>query len=138
MIPKVIRGNSRQDQRGTIRFNNDFSPAGVRRMYTIENAYTDFVRGWQGHRIEQRWFSAMSGSFRIKLIKIDDWEQPTESLPQMEFNLEAESCDVLHVPKGFISSIQATEENSKLLVFADYQLGEIKDEYRFPADYFKL
>jgi len=138
MIPKVIRGNRHQDQRGTIRFNNDFSPAGVRRIYTIENADTDFVRGWQGHRIEQCWFSAMSGSFRIKLIKIDDWEQPTKSLPQMEFNLEAESYDVLHVPKGFISSIQATEENSKLLVFADYQLGDIQEEYRFPADYFKL
>lgn len=138
MIPKVIRGNRHRDQRGTIRFNNDFSPAGVRRIYTIENTDTDFVRAWQGHRIEQRWFSAMSGSFKIKLIKIDDWELPSKDLSQIEFNLESENCDVLHVPKGFISSIQAREEHSKLLVFADYQLGEIQDEYRFPADYFKL
>ncbi|PIX07465.1 MAG: sugar epimerase, partial [Flavobacteriales bacterium CG_4_8_14_3_um_filter_35_10] len=41
-----------------------------------------------------------------------------------------------HVPQGYVSSIQAMEESSKLLVMADHLLGEIKDEYRFDVDYF--
>jgi hypothetical protein len=45
--------------------------------------------------------------------------------------------DVLHIPQGYISSIQALEPEAKLLVMADYLLGEINDEYRFDADYFK-
>jgi hypothetical protein len=41
------------------------------------------------------------------------------------------------VPSGNITSIQALEANSKLMVMSDYLMGEIQDEYRFPIDYFK-
>lgn len=108
----------------------------IRRMYTVENVNTDFVRRWQGHQVEQRWFSAIAGSFTVKLIEPDSWEQPSKNLPLHEFLIDDRDLNILHVPPGFISSIQANEEGSKLLVFADYGLGEISDEYRFPADYF--
>lgn len=138
MEPKLIKGNHHQDKRGTIRFNNDFVAVGVKRMYVIENVDTEFVRAWQGHKIEQRWFSAVTGSFKIKLIKIYNWDQPSQLLPVLEFILESENLDTLHIPSGYITSIQATKDHSKLLVFADHELGEIHDEYRFPNDYFKL
>ena len=96
----------------------------------------DFVRAWQGHQIEQRWFSAVIGSFKISLIKIDDWENPAKDLPVVEFILNAENLDILHVPGGFVSAIQALDDHSKLLLFADYDLNEIQDEFRFPNDYF--
>ena len=136
MRPQIIKGNFYQDARGILRFNNVFDMQSIKRMRTIENVDADFIRGWQGHQIEQRWFSPIAGSFKIKLIKIDVWHQPSEVLPVMEFNLESESLDVLHVPPGFISSIQATATNSKLLVFSDYALREISDECKFPQDYF--
>lgn len=138
MKPAVIKGNRHQDERGTIRFNNDFNFAGIKRMYTIQNVDTEFIRAWQGHQTEQRFFSAVTGSFKIKLIEIDRWVKPSKVLPVLDFHLEAESLDILHIPPGFISSIQAAEQNSTLLVFADYPLGEIQDEYRFPPDYFNL
>ncbi|WP_246012399.1 WxcM-like domain-containing protein [Chryseobacterium salivictor] len=136
MEPRLIKGSCHQDHRGTICFNNEFNALGIKRMYTIQNAETHFVRAWQGHQTEQRWFSAVAGSFIIKLIKIDSWENPAKDLPLVELVLKSESLDVLHVPAGYISSIQSLEADSKLLVFADYILGEIADEYRFPADYF--
>ena len=43
---------------------------------------------------------------------------------------------VLHVPQGYVTSIQSLEENSKLMAMADYLMGEIQDEYRFAVDYF--
>ncbi|MCZ2085146.1 MAG: WxcM-like domain-containing protein [Flavobacteriales bacterium] len=136
MQPKVIKGNHYRDDRGALTFNNDFNTLGIKRVYTIENKTLDFVRAWQGHKIEQRWFSAVVGSFKIKLIKIDHWENPSKDLAISEFILSSENLDVLHIPGGFATSIQALEEKSKLLLFADYQLGELQDEFRYPNNYF--
>ena len=136
MQPQIIKGNHHKDDRGTLTFNNDFNALGIKRVYTIENESLDFVRAWQGHQIEQRWFSAVAGSFKIKLIEIDDWKNPTKDLPILEFILNSENLDILHVPRGFATSIQSLEDHSKLLLFADYQLGEIQDEYRFASNYF--
>ena len=136
MQPNIISGGHHQDRRGTICFNNEFDLLGIKRVYTIQNNDVHFVRAWQGHRVEQRWFSAISGSFKIKLIRVDHWEEPSKNLEILAFFLIAGNLDVLHVPPGFISSIQAMDDASQLLVFADFRLGELQDEYRFPPDYF--
>lgn len=134
--PLVIKGAGYSDNRGKLLYNNLFDVSAIKRIYVIENANTDVIRAWQGHKIEQRWFSAVSGSFKIKLIAIDNWEKPSKNLTQHTFILNANQLDVLHVPAGYISSIQAMEIGSKLNVMANYFLGEIKDEYRYDANYF--
>jgi dTDP-4-dehydrorhamnose 3,5-epimerase-like enzyme len=137
MIPKIIKGNSHTDLRGDLFYNNNFDLSAIRRIYIIENKSIDYIRAWQGHKVEQRWFTASNGAYKIRLIKVDNWELPSEHLEVIEFNLNAEKLDVLHVPQGYISSIQSLQKGSKLLVMSDYLLGEISDEYRFDADYFK-
>ena len=137
MIPKIIKGANHVDSRGTLIYNNDFDAASVKRIYVIENKNADFIRAWQGHKIEQRWFSVVKGSFKIELIAIDNWDSPSRKLDRFEFVLDSGKLDVLHVPSGYASSIQSLEEGSKLLVMADYLLGELKDEYRYQSDYFK-
>jgi dTDP-4-dehydrorhamnose 3,5-epimerase-like enzyme len=137
MSPKLIKGNCHSDYRGILFYNNDFDASAIKRIYIIENKTTDFVRGWQGHQIEQRWFSAVSGVFKIDLIEIDDWSNPSRDLKIYSFIIDSEKLNVLHVPSGYISSIQCLEPNSKLLVMADYLLDEIKDEFRFDINYFK-
>ncbi|WP_268847696.1 WxcM-like domain-containing protein [Flavobacterium aestivum] len=138
MIPKLIIGNCHSDQRGNLLYNNDFDASLIKRIYVIENKDVQFVRGWQGHQIEQRWFSAVSGSFKIQLIKIDNWEKPSVDLENFTYIVDSEKLNVIHVPSGYISSIQSLELNSKLLVMADYLLGETKDEYRYDIEYFKI
>lgn len=135
--PTIIKGKSHADNRGSLFFNNDFNASPIKRIYYIENKDTQFIRGWTGHKIEQRWFSATQGSFTIRLIKIDNWQKPSENLPVLEFELNSENIDILHVPKGYASAIQAKDEKSRLLVMADYSLGEITDDYRFPINYFE-
>ena len=137
MIPKIIRGGSHTDSRGTLLYNNDFDALGIKRIYVIENKETTFVRGWQGHRIEQRWFSVLQGSFKIELIAIDNWENPSTDVERFSFIVDAAKLDVLHVSAGYVSSIQSLEAGSKLLVMADYLLGEVQDEYRFDITYFE-
>ena len=136
MKPKIITGNYKVDERGKLTYNNDFNASGIKRIYTIENESLNFSRGWQGHKIEQRWFSAILGSFKINLIQIDDWKNPSKDLPVLEFILHSEKLDFLHIPAGYVTAIQALKEQSKLLLLADYQLNEVDDEFRFPIDYF--
>ena len=138
MKPSEIKGKVHTDFRGSLYYNNDFDAKEVKRIYFIENKDTKTVRAWQGHKIEQRWFSAVQGSFEIKLIEVDDWITPSKNSTIYSFVLKANQLDILHVPKGYISSIQALELNSKLMLMADYLLGEVKDEFRFDADYFKI
>jgi dTDP-4-dehydrorhamnose 3,5-epimerase-like enzyme len=136
MKPTLISGNCHQDERGQLFYNNDFDTSCIKRMYVIENHSVDFVRAWQGHKVEQRWFSAIQGCFKIQLIAIDNWEKPTENPPILEYILKSVALDVLQIPAGYVSSIQAVEEKSKLVVMSDYHLGEINDEFRYPMNYF--
>lgn len=136
MTPKIIQGNSHKDQRGSLSYNNSFDASAVKRMYVIENDL-GFIRRWQGHKIEQRWFTAVSGRFKIQLIQVDDWKAPAVDLEKLTFELVNETFNVLHIPNGYVTSIQALADNSKLLVMSNYFLNEIKDEYRYPVDYFK-
>ncbi len=137
MKPNIIEGNCYIDQRGKLFYNNDFDTSSIKRIYMIENINVDFIRAWQGHKIEQRWFSVLQGSFEIQLIAIDDWEKPTINLQRHKFILNTDKLSVLHIPRGYVSSIQALKEASKLLVMADYLLVEIDDEFRYSFDYFK-
>ncbi|MBO6185072.1 MAG: WxcM-like domain-containing protein [Chryseobacterium sp.] len=131
-----ITGSRHQDERGIITYNNDFDASQIKRIYTIENHSTDFIRGWQGHKIEQRWFSCMKGSFEISVIVVDNFTNPSKYLIIQKYLLTDDVLTYLHIPSGCITAIQAKEEGSKLLVLADYGLGEINDEYRFDLNYF--
>lgn len=137
MVPKIIAGGFHSDQRGILFYNNDFDASLIKRIYIVENQSVSFIRAWQGHKIERRWFSVMKGAFRILLIKIDNWDVTSKDLEPICFVLTSEKLDVLYVPNGYVSSIQSLEENSKLLVMSDYLMGEINDEYRYDVDYFK-
>ncbi len=132
----MLKGSKFTDERGTLKFNNDFDTTCIKRIYTIENKNLTFIRGWQGHKIEQRWFSCMSGKFSVGVIEVDNFDSPSNQLRPQYFELTADALDILHIPAGCITSIQALEEYSRLLVLADYKVGEIQDEYRFPLDYF--
>lgn len=133
-----IKGGIAQDQRGQIRFVNDFDMSQVRRFYIIKNADTELVRGWRAHRIEQRWFYVLSGAFEVDLLKIDNWEQASPDLPIQKHILHSEDKQVLHVPAGYCTAFKALEAGSELLVFADYDIAHAtNDDYTWDLDYFK-
>lgn len=136
-MPQIITGGKHYDERGSLLYNNDFGFLGIKRMYCIENADTEFIRDWTGHKIEQRWFCVIHGRFILRLVKIDNWQNPSKESNILEFELDADRLNILYMPKGYASAIQAKEKKSKLLVMVDHSLREIDDDYRFPIDYFK-
>lgn len=134
---KIINGGIAKDLRGEIRFVNDFDMSKVKRFYIIKNSNTELVRGWRGHKIEQRWFFVLNGKFRIDLVKVDDWDNCSKDLNVEMIELSCEKNSVFHVPSGFATAFQALENDSELLVFSDYGIeNAVNDDYTWPIDYF--
>ncbi len=134
---KTIQGDVSKDQRGQIRFVNDFDMSEVKRFYIIKNKDTELIRGWRAHRVEQRWFYVLCGTFLVNLIKIDDWEKPDPHLAIQTEILRAEEMKVLHVPPGYGTTFKALNADSELLVYADYPITHAPfDNYSWSLNYF--
>lgn len=69
-----------------------------------------FVRGWQGHTIEQRWFSVFNESFRILVATANDYTESKFNQRAIEFVLDEKRLDILHVHADYIIAIQSLEE----------------------------
>jgi len=136
--PSLIKGSSFTDSRGILYYNNTFDSSAIKRIYIIQNSSVNVIRAWQGHKVEQRWFSALQGKFEIHLIKIDNWKTPSKDLQSIKYDLSSDKMNILHIPSGYVSSIRSKELDSKLLAMSNYRTGEIKDEYRYEIDYFKI
>lgn len=132
----IIQGGIASDHRGAIRFVNEFDMTQVKRFYIIQNKDTELVRGWRAHRIEQRWFYVLSGSFMLDTVQIDDWDHASPYLDIESRVLKAEDRQVIHMPIGYGTAFQALEEGSELLVFADYGIEHApQDNYTWPSDF---
>lgn len=136
ILPKLITGGFHEDARGKVAFVNDFNLAPVKRFYLITHPDTDIVRAWQGHKIECKWFYCTKGCFEIKVVKIDDWANPSKELVIESYLLTATKSQVLAVSEGCATGIRALEIGASLMVFSDKTLDEAKnDDYRFDKDY---
>lgn len=132
----LILGASHKDERGNISFFNSLDLSQIKRMYQIEPANERIIRAWQGHKIEQKWFYCLAGSFIINLIKITDFEHPRRDVNISQHILTATNPSVLYVNGGYASGIKSTSSNSKVLVFSDFSKeASENDDYRFDADF---
>lgn len=131
-VPKVTVGGNHTDERGQIEFFNKFDMSVIKRVYFTTHFDTEVIRAWQGHTIESRWFCCVHGSFIIKLVEIDSWENPSEDLKVLEYELTAHKQEILYIPNGFVNGFKALSADSKLMIMSNYGLNEIEnDQLRF-------
>jgi dTDP-4-dehydrorhamnose 3,5-epimerase len=131
-IPGIIQGGSYKDERGTLGFFNDFDLLPVRRFYVIEHTDMSVIRAWQAHKIEQKWFYAIAGSFKIVIVKPEGWPGAPEKLFPQEFILKSGDKQLLHVPGGFANGFKALQPGSQLMVFSDSPISKAgSDDFRF-------
>ncbi|WP_293926402.1 hypothetical protein [Sphingobacterium sp. UBA6320] len=109
-----IAGGIAKDYRGQIKFVNDFDMSLVKRFYIIKNPDTELVRGWCAHKMDQRWFYVLSGSFSVDVVQIDNWEKPSNNLPITNKTISDDGMQILHVPIGLGTAFRALEANSEL------------------------
>lgn len=132
VIPKIISGGNYSDERGQLEFFNEFDVSPVKRIYFTTHFNTNTIRAWQAHKIESRWFLCVKGSFKVKLVDIDNWENPSNNLKVYEYKLSASKQEILYIPNGFANGFKALEINSKLMVMSNYSFNEIEnDQVRF-------
>jgi dTDP-4-dehydrorhamnose 3,5-epimerase len=131
-IPKIISGGNYTDERGQLEFFNEFDMSPIKRVYFTTHFNTDTIRAWQAHKIESRWFLCVKGSFTVKLVEIDNWENASNNLKVYEYKLSASKQEILYIPSGFANGFKALELDSKLMVLSNYGFNEIEnDQVRF-------
>ncbi|MCF8337115.1 MAG: dTDP-6-deoxy-3,4-keto-hexulose isomerase [Bacteroidales bacterium] len=136
MKVQVIKGGNHTDDRGTLRFVNDFDLKNVRRFYTIQHPDTSVVRAWQGHEIETKWFFSLKGSVVVAWVEIDDFDNPSDKLKAEYKILKAEEPTVVYLPPGYANGLKALEPNSEIAVFSDLDVKEsVKEKRRYPAEW---
>jgi dTDP-4-dehydrorhamnose 3,5-epimerase-like enzyme len=132
--PTLIPGNLAVDDRGTVRFVNDFQFSGVKRFYGVSNHRPGFVRAWHGHKQETKYVLAVTGSALVGAVRVDSWDKPSPSLKPDKFILSADKPAVLCIPAGFANGFMSLTPDCQLLFFSTATLEESKnDDIRFPS-----
>lgn len=130
--PILINGGIHKDDRGIIRFINDFNLEDIKRFYCIQNKSEEIVRAWQAHKIECKYFFVVSGAFTVCSVKIDNWDNPSHNLVIHRFKLTEHESNILYIPAGFANGFKANQPNSKMIIYSNKTLDESEnDDFRF-------
>lgn len=149
MKPELIGGGVHADERGVLRFCNDFDMSAVKRFYTIANSAGQPVRGWIGHRRETKWFFPLKGKTIIEVEAMDNgrvervdragvgMNDSTRSICSTRlktYTISADTPSVLKVPPDNWLCIKQ-DGNAEVMVFSDCMVGEFKDDdFRRPHE----
>ncbi|UTN04622.1 WxcM-like domain-containing protein [Flavobacterium bizetiae] len=139
MIPKIIQGGNFSDHRGTISYVNDFKFTDIERFYIISNSEENPIRAWQGHKLDNKNFYCLTGSFHIHFVKIDDWQNPSKDIIVETIFVSVNDNKIVHIPAGYANAIESLEKDSKLISFSTLPLTNVSDDdIRYPSDYWKI
>ena len=125
---KIINGGIAVDDRGTVRFVNDFDFKNVKRFYHVSNHRRDFIRAWHGHKKEGKYVYVSSGSALVGIVNMETKEI-------LKFVLSSKSPKVLWIPPGNYNGFKSLEENTSILFFSTTTLHEsLGDDIRKDFD----
>jgi dTDP-4-dehydrorhamnose 3,5-epimerase len=124
METKILNGGISIDDRGSVRFVNDFNFDGVKRFYQVENHRCGFIRAWHGHKKEGKYVYVSSGSALIGTVNME-----TEEIKK--FVLSDKLPKILWIPPGYYNGFKSLEQNTKILFFSTSTIEEsIGDDIR--------
>jgi dTDP-4-dehydrorhamnose 3,5-epimerase len=138
-LPRLIEGGLSVDDRGSLRFVNEFDFAGVKRFYLVTNHRAGFVRAWHAHRHEAKYVSVLNGAAIVGAVKIDDWENPSRDSKVERYVLSAHKPCVLHIPPGYANGFMSLTDDAVLIFFSTATLEESRgDDVRFDARHWDI
>jgi dTDP-4-dehydrorhamnose 3,5-epimerase len=98
-MTKLINGGISVDDRGSVRFVNDFNFEEVKRFYQVENHDNNFIRAWHGHERESKYVYVTRGSILVGVVNME-----TEEIKK--YVLSSSSPKVLYIPPGNYNGFQ--------------------------------
>lgn len=136
MEPKIINGGVATDDRGSVRFVNDFNFAGVKRFYQVQNHRVGFIRAWHGHRKEGKYVYVAKGTAIIGAVPIDMMiEKNIDQTKIFKTTLSSTNPKVLFIPAGYANGFKSLEEGTIVQFFSTSTLEEsLGDDIRFDYD----
>ena len=124
----IVEGNLNVDNRGTVRFVNDFDFKNVKRFYQVENHRRGFIRAWHGHKIDSKYMDVAKGSVLAGAVNLE-----TEEIDK--FILSDVKPRVLWIPPNYANGFMTLTEDAVVIFFSSLTLEESKgDDLRFPYD----
>ena len=138
---KLIEGKSVVDDRGTVKFVNDFNFSEVKRFYQVENHKVGFIRAFHGHILESKYCYVVSGSIMVCAAKIDmtciihSTFKNLDKSSLQKFFLTSDKPSILYIPSGYANGFVNLTENTKVIFFSTTTLEQSKnDDHRFNWD----
>jgi len=120
-----INGNSFVDDRGTLRFVNDFDFSKVKRFYQVENHSRGFIRAWHGHKKEAKYVYLVKGSALVGVVDL-----ATEEVQKIV--LSSQNPSILYIPPNHANGFKTLEDDTILMFFSTSTIEESQgDDYRF-------
>ena len=68
---EFVAGGLAVDDRGSLKFINDFALAGYKRFYVVENHKQGFIRAWHGHKHEAKATPKPQNPYKFSACKIN-------------------------------------------------------------------
>lgn len=134
--PALIPISIHSDERGELRYCNEFDLSSARRFYSIRFGQSEQIRAWQAHKIETKAIIPIDGVTKIVLVEIIDFDKGIAG-QVFEFVLDANSPNVLLVPGGYANGIQSKSTDSSIVIFSNLSVDDAKnDDYRFEKSQF--
>lgn len=123
-----IQGGLFADDRGFLRFINDFDFKDVKRFYQVENHSKNFIRAWHAHKHEEKFVYVAKGSALIGAVNL-------ESEEVYKTTMTSQSPSILYIPANYANGFKTLEENTIIMFFSTSTLEESKgDDLRFDYD----
>lgn len=134
--PKLIVGKEWKDERGKLKFINDFDFKDVKRFYEVSPNLKNKIRAFHGHFIEEKYAYVTSGKVLICLAKLSDKKNPSKDILIDKFILSAKDPSILYIPAGYANGFKILEKNSKIIFYSTLTTKQSeKDDYRFDKNY---
>ena len=133
---RIIQGKLFADDRGFLKFVNEFDFKGVRRFYQVENFSPATIRAFHGHMREAKYVYVASGSALICVVALDDPRNPSRDRQVERHVLSAADPRILYIPPAHANGFKVLEADTRIIFFSTATLEEsCADDCRFAFDY---
>lgn len=132
---EIFNGAIVADDRGTVKFVNDFNFKGVKRFYQVENHRRGYIRSWHCHEREGKYVYVVKGAALIGVAPLVKSQGVLSLGEAQKFVLCEELPKVLWIPPGHGNGFMSLRENTIIQFFSTSTLEESKgDDIRFNYD----
>jgi dTDP-4-dehydrorhamnose 3,5-epimerase len=139
---EIFNGSTAIDDRGTVKFINDFKFDGVKRFYQVENHRRGFVRAFHGHKLEGKYVYVVKGAALIGVCEMDN-DGDLSSIPELKLPQKFVLCEevpkILWIPPRHANGFMSLRDNTIVQFFSTSTLEESKnDDIRYPYNIYDI